>query len=87
MMATVPKSSSSLGISKNFYFTPGFYVFLTCKQLLFNCFRGKVVLTFEPLDCGQSNESSLTAPVFFNVFEKLSRENLLNDFDLNQFWQ
>ena len=45
------------------------------------------MLTFEPLDCGQSNESSLTVFVFFNVFEKPSRENLLNDFDLNQFWQ
>ena len=80
-------------------FMSRFSVFLTYKQLLLYCFRGKVVL--EPLDkilwCGQSNESSLVELAngaicffffcFFNVFGKLNRDNLLNDFDKNQFWQ
>ena len=79
---------------------PGFSVFLTCKQLMLNFFRGQVRLTFEPLVkilwCGQLNESSLavigySAICFFNVFEKLSKEDFLffflNDFEMNQFWQ
>ena len=90
-MATVPKISSSLGISKNLYVP--FLRFSYLQTAPANCFRGKVVLTFEPLGkipwCGQLNESSLVELAngaicfffFFNVFGKLSRENLLNDFD------
>ena len=80
---------------------PGFSVFFTCKQLLLNFFRGQVVLTIEPLDNilwgGQLNESSLAVIgygsicfFFFNVFEKLSKEDFLfflNDFEMNQFWR